>query len=209
LSLRAVVFDYGMVLSAPPAPEAHTAMLRITGLSAERLETLYWTDRHAIDQGKLTGPEFWERLAREAHLNLSAGQLGELNDWDARMWTTVNPTMLAWHEQLKQRGLLTAILSNMSENVHARMEREFKWLARFDVLVWSYRLGITKPDPAIYLHALKELDAQPQETLFLDDRLVNVEAAIALGMRGLQFSTVDQLRLDLAASGLDAELPLP
>jgi len=40
--------------------------------------------------------------------------VAELNLWDARMWTTENPAMLAWQQRLKERGLLTAILSNMA-----------------------------------------------------------------------------------------------
>ena len=54
-----------------------------------------------------------------------------------------------------------------------------------------------------------ELGTRPEETLFLDDKLVNIEAARALGIQVLQFSTVDRLRADLIASGFDAELPLP
>jgi FMN phosphatase YigB (HAD superfamily) len=68
---------------------------------------------------------------------------------------------------------------------------------------------MAKPDPAIYRHVLKELGTQPEETLFLDDKLVNVEAAEALGIKAIQFSTVDRLRADLIGAGLDAELPLP
>jgi HAD superfamily hydrolase (TIGR01509 family) len=89
------------------------------------------------------------------------------------------------------------------------MKREFDWLPRFDVLVWSFELRMAKPDPAIYRHVLKELGTLSEETLFLDDRLVNVEAAQALGMVAIQFSTVDRLRDDLIAGGLDRELPLP
>ena len=84
--------------------------------------------------------------------------------------------------RLKQRGLLTAIVSNMGDTVHAEMEREFEWLSRFDVLVWSYRLGVAKPDPAIYRYALDKLGTLPGETLFIDDRPANVDAAQALGM---------------------------
>jgi FMN phosphatase YigB (HAD superfamily) len=47
------------------------------------------------------------------------------------------------------------------------------------------------------------------EALFIDDRPVNIEAARALGMQGVLFSTVDHLRTDLIAEGLDRELPLP
>jgi len=53
LALRAVVFDYGMVLTGPQDPEAHRAMVRITGLPVARFESLYWADRHAYDEGKL------------------------------------------------------------------------------------------------------------------------------------------------------------
>jgi putative hydrolase of the HAD superfamily len=133
----------------------------------------------------------------------------ELNQWDARMWTTQDPVMLDWQLALKQRGLLTAILSNMGDNVLDNMKRTFDWLPRFDVLVWSYQLHMVKPNPAIYRYLLKELGTRPEETLFIDDRLVNVEAAQALGMPTLEFSTVERLRADLVAHGYDAELPLP
>jgi putative hydrolase of the HAD superfamily len=125
------------------------------------------------------------------------------------MWTTENPAMLAWQLKLKERGILTAILSNMGDNVHANMEREFRWLSRFDVLVWSYQLRMAKPDPAIYRHTLKELGTPAEETLFLDDKLVNVQAARELGMKALVFTNVEQLRADLIAQGLDGDLRLP
>ena len=209
MSLRAVIFDYGMVLTGPPDPTAHAELVRITGLTAAQLDSLYWTDRHAYDEGKLTGLGFWQKLVREAGLDLSPAAIGELNQWDARMWTTENPAMLAWQQQLKQRGLLTAILSNMGDNVLDHMLRTFDWLPRFDVLVWSFQLRMAKPDPAIYHHTLKELGVEPEETLFLDDRPANVEAAQKLGMIAIVFSTVKQLRAELFAKGLDAELPLP
>jgi len=77
------------------------------------------------------------------------------------------------------------------------------------VLVWSYQLGIAKPDPAIYRYALEKLGTQPAETLFVDDKAENVDAAVALGMEGIVFSDVEKLRLDLVESGLSRELPLP
>jgi putative hydrolase of the HAD superfamily len=209
LALRAVIFDYGRVLTGPPDPAAHAALLRITGLSADRFDNLYWTDRQAYDEGKLTGLEFWRKLLRDAGLSMSESAIAELNLWDARMWTRGDPAMLAWQLAIKRRGLLTAIVSNMGDSVHEHMVRELDWLSHFDVLVWSYQLRVAKPDPAIYLYALERLGTRPEETLFIDDKVENVEAAIALGMRGLIFSTVEQLRLDLIDSGLSGELPLP
>jgi HAD superfamily hydrolase (TIGR01509 family) len=89
------------------------------------------------------------------------------------------------------------------------MQRELNWLDRFDVQVWSYQLRMAKPDEAIYRHVLKQLGTRPEETLFIDDKQVNIDAAHAVGMKGVLFTNVDQLRVDLIALGLGKELPLP
>lgn len=209
MALRAVIFDYGMVLTAPPDPTAWAELQRITRLKADQLHSLYWSFRHEYDEGKLTGYAFWQRLAHQAGLSLSAVDIESLNDWDARMWTVPNPPMLAWQQQVKRRGLRTAILSNMGDNVHARMIEKFSWLSEFDVLAWSYILGVAKPDEPIYRHVLGELTLNPDEVLFLDDKGPNIDKARSLGMLCHQFTTVEKLRADLIARGLDAELPLP
>jgi putative hydrolase of the HAD superfamily len=198
-----------MVLTGVPDAKARAELLRISGLDNERFEKFYWADRHAYDEGKLTGLGFWQKLARDAGLNLPGPTIEELNLWDARMWTTVDPAMLAWHEKLKQNGVLTAILSNMGDSVLENVEREFAWLSSFDALVWSYQLGVAKPEPAIYEHTLKQLGTAAGEALFIDDKLVNVEAARELGMQALVYTTMAALRHDLLDCGFSPGLPLP
>lgn len=209
LALRAVVFDFGEVLTGKPDAQARAALQRITGLGDEDFERLYWADRRAYDEGKLTGLQFWEKLCADAGLKLSAETIEELNRWDARMWTTHDPAMVRWAARLRERGLKTAVLSNMGDSVHASLMQAFAWLKDFDALVWSYELGFAKPDPRIYAEALRRLGTPAQEMLFLDDKAANVEAARAVGMQGLVFSTVEKLRADLLARGLDKELPMP
>jgi len=209
LALRAVVFDYGMVLSGPPNAEAHAELIRLTGLAPEQFESCYWTDRLDYDKGVLNGATYWQKFARDAGLSLSNGTLEELERQDVLYWTTYDPQMIAWQAQIKQRGLITGILSNMGESVLANIKREFAWLHGFDVLVWSFELGLVKPEPAIYHHLLDKLGTQPQETLFLDDKAINVEAARELGIHALEFSTIARLRQDLIAAGFDRDLPLP
>jgi putative hydrolase of the HAD superfamily len=209
LALRAVIFDYGMVLTGQPNADAHDAMIRITGLPRAEFETIYWADRHAYDEGKLTGLEFWQNLVRDAKLNLDAATIDELDALDARMWTTQNPAMLAWQLKLKQHGIRTAILSNMGDTVLANIQREFDWLPRFDVLIWSFEHKMAKPEAAIYRVTLDKLGTRAEEALFIDDKQANVEAARDLGLVAIQFSTIEKLRSDLIAAGLDSELPLP
>jgi len=209
LALRAVVFDYGMVLTGQPDAEAYAALLRITGLPKEEFEPRYWADRHAYDEGKLTGLAFWQKFMRVAGMTPDQKTAEELNRWDARLWTTENPAMLTWQLALKQHGLRTAILSNMGDNVLESVEREFDWIDRFDVLVWSFQVGLAKPDPAIYRLTIDKLGAPPEETLFIDDKAPNIAAARALGMKAIEFSTIERLRGELIAGGFDSQLPLP
>jgi putative hydrolase of the HAD superfamily len=184
-------------------------MVRITGLTVEQFEKLYWADRHAYDEGKLSGVTFWQKFAADTGLPLTQEQLNELNRLDAQMWTVSDPAMLAWHDQLKASGIRTAILSNMGDSVLENIEREFAWIHGFDALVWSFQLGMAKPDPDIYRHALDKLGTQPEETLFLDDKQVNIDAARELGIEGLLFTDIRQLRSDLVARRFEHDLPLP
>lgn len=209
MGLKGVIFDYGMVLTGQPDQEAHDAMVRITGLTPEEFERLYWADRHAYDEGKLTGVTFWQKFARDSGIAFTPGQLSELNRLDARMWTTQNPAMVDWQRRLKERGIRTAILSNMGDSVLVSIEQAFPWIQNFDVRVWSFQLGMAKPDPAIYRHTLERLGTSAGETLFVDDKQVNIEAARALGMSTVLFTTPEKLREELVAAGLDGELPLP
>ncbi len=209
MGIRAVIFDFGMVLTGPPDDKAHAELVRLTGLTPERFEHFYWADRHAYDEGKLTGLAFWQKLVRDAGLSLPDAIIRELNQWDARMWTQVDPAMLAWQQKLKQRGVLTAVLSNIGDSVLESLEREFAWLSDFDALIWSYQFRIAKPDPAIYRHALEKLGTPAEQTLFIDDKPVNVEAARALGIKALVYTTFAQLRYELLDQGFSPDLPLP
>ena len=123
------------------------------------------------------------------------------------MWISLNPPMLAWAAALQHAGFFTAILSNMVSDVLRTMLQEFAWLANFNQLTWSCDLGIAKPDPAIYAFTCDRLGVRPDEALFLDDKIENIRGAEAFGLQALQFSTIAQLRHDLAARGLLAGFP--
>ena len=207
--VRAVVFDYGMVLSGPVNSTVRTELIAATGLSEDRFEQFYWADRHAYDEGKLSGVTFWQKFARDSGLALTSDKIDQLNRLDAQMWTTFDPAMIVWQQELKALGIRTAILSNMGDSVLESIERAFAWVAGFDVLVWSYQLGIAKPDPAIYRHLLDKLGTRPEETLFLDDKRINIEAAKSLGMLAIEFTNLASLCAEMIAAGLDKALPLP
>ncbi len=206
--MRAVIFDYGEVLCTQD-PAAHQHLIALTGLDPATFERLYWRDRHDYDLGHLDGRGYWAKFARDAGLTFSPAQIDNLIEHDVRMWTSVNPPMLAWAQALQKAGFLTAILSNMGPEVLRTMRQEFAWLAGFNHLTWSCELGIAKPDPAIYTLTCDKLGVRPGEALFLDDKAENIRAAEQLGLQALQFSNINRLRQDLATRDLLGALPDP
>ena len=65
IEIKAVLFDYGMVLSAPPLPSAWARMLAITGQDEARFHPSYWAPRHDYDRGTFTGEEYWIAVGKE------------------------------------------------------------------------------------------------------------------------------------------------
>lgn len=103
---------------------------------------------------------------------------------------------------LKGQGYRLGLLS-----VHARewvdfCEERFRHHEAFDVSVYSFEQGIGKPEPAAYAHALNALGSSPEQTLFIDDSAVNVQAARELGLRAIAFEGADSLRGQLIEMGI-------
>lgn len=209
MAIRAVIFDYGMVLSHPQDPAALNNLLTITGLDRDTFEPHYWRHRHAYDMGKLNGNTYWRQFASDASIELTATDIERLIENDVLMWCTINEPMLAWARSLSDAGLRIGILSNMGEETLAYMRQEFAWLGDFHHHTWSCELGIAKPDPAIYTYTCEKLDVAPAEALFLDDKIENIEAAQRVGLHAIQFRNIQQLQQDLAKTDLLHALPMP
>jgi putative hydrolase of the HAD superfamily len=206
--MRAVIFDYGEVLCTPD-PVAHRNLLALTGLDAAAFERLYWIDRRDYDLARFDGPGYWTRFAARSGLTFTAPQIEALVENDVLLWTHLSEPMLAWASDLRDSGIATAILSNMVPEVLRYMRQEFAWLGDFAQLTFSCELGIVKPDPAIYLYTCEKLGVVPADALFLDDKPENVLGAERAGLSSLRFTSIGQLRADLAARGWLQNLPQP
>src|SRR5271155_730188 len=99
--VQAVLFDYGMVLSAPPDPATWARLLSITGLSEDLLHREYWAHRRAYDRGDLTAAPYWHKAAPEAGILLTPAQLTDLIAADPDLWSQLNLPMLEWAQRLQ------------------------------------------------------------------------------------------------------------
>jgi putative hydrolase of the HAD superfamily len=194
---RGLILDYGEVLCVKPTPEQIERMAAIFGISARHFMKLYERNRREYDRGDLSPERYWFSFADEPGLRLRADQIPLLRDCDVEMWSNTDPIMIDWLKAVHQSGVRTALLSNMANDMIVRVRNSFSWSNYFDSLVFSYEKRLAKPEAAIYERCLAELGTSPDQTLFVDDRDINVRAARNLGIQAIQFKSVRQLRAEL------------
>lgn len=104
-----------------------------------------------------------------------------------------------WLRELRAAGERFYYLSNMPASYADHLDRHHDFLAWFDAGVYSARVGLCKPEPAIYELALARFGERAEDCIFLDDREVNVLAARALGLRAVLFRDPAQARAEVDA----------
>jgi putative hydrolase of the HAD superfamily len=210
IDIRAVLFDYGMVLSGPPSPSAWARMLAVTGHDDAPFHAAYWQHRHAYDRGTFTGHAYWHAVGDLLGQSLDDAQVAALIAADNDLWTELNPPMVAWADQLHRAGVRTGILSNIGDEMSFGVIRKFPWISNFHHCTWSHAVKLAKPELAIYHHAAAGLDTPIPHILFLDDREENIAAAAQLGMQTLHYTTHPAFEQEMTARGLHSLLhPTP
>jgi putative hydrolase of the HAD superfamily len=197
--IRAVVLDFGMVLCNLPADEHIARIATLFGVDAAGFWKLYDTNRLALDRGDISPDDYWKMFASNAGHSLDEPTLKNLKWWDIEMWLGLNDPMLAWVEQLRAAGYKLGLLSNLHQTFADHLRAHAAWLRHFHVHVFSAEARRVKPEPEIYRHLLEKLNTPARETLFIDDRQTNIDAARREGMQGIVFSSIEQLRSDLLA----------
>ncbi len=93
-------------------------------------------------------------------------------------------------KELKDKGYNIYLLSDLSIDSY-NYNKKFKFFNYIKGGVYSFEIGTTKPDKNNYKILLERYNLIPEETIFIDDRLNNVEVANSLGIYGIQFVTLD------------------
>jgi putative hydrolase of the HAD superfamily len=112
------------------------------------------------------------------------------------------PASLALMRRLRQPGQPMFFLSNMPASYADQLEQRHGFVREFDAGVFSARVQLIKPDPAIFQLAAQRFGVAPAELVFLDDHAPNVAAARALGWQAVVFSDAAQCARDLQQAGL-------
>jgi putative hydrolase of the HAD superfamily len=181
-----LLVDYGEVMSKPQPANALHDLAELAGVPTGELARRYWRHRPDYDRGQ-TPEDYWSKVLRRPFTS-DDPLLQNLVATDVRSWLHLNSPTLRILVDAARRGTHLAVLSNAPHPQADAMDRR-SWARVFAHRLYSCRFGIAKPEPSIFEQALEIIGADPEQTLFIDDRAANTRAAARLGFQTLTFTT--------------------
>jgi putative hydrolase of the HAD superfamily len=110
----------------------------------------------------------------------------------------LRPDMMEVVEKIRSSGLIVAILSDQT-NWLDELDQRTPFHHHFDYVFNSFHLQKTKRDPSIFADICAVLGVRPEEGLFVDDNLENIERAASQGLRAIHFKDVGKFKEEIEA----------
>jgi putative hydrolase of the HAD superfamily len=191
--IRALVLDYGGVLSTPQGEREQSELRSMLGVQPAGFHDAYWGHRDDYDRGATTAAGYWSAVCASLGAAFPEHRLEELVRTDAASWSRLNAAVVDWARQMSERMPL-ALVSNMPHEVRDALLPTIEGIAPWVATVFSCDIGVMKPDAEIYAACIAGLGVAPQEAVMIDDRPENVGGARRAGMAGVHFMEVASLR---------------
>lgn len=113
------------------------------------------------------------------------------------------PEMIQLIRDLKAKyGLKIAVVNNEGRELNQHRIRQFKLYEFVDFFISSCFVHFRKPDADIWKVAMDIAQVPKENAVYIDDRLMFVQVAQGLGLRGINHKTYEQTKAQLAELGL-------
>lgn len=196
---KALVLDYGNVISEPQDETCYERMAKLSGLSIDFFKTTIWKYRPPFDQGLLSGIEMYRNILQEVGI-VSDDLAEKLLTEDLTSWSYVSQSVTDWALDIQKKGHKLGILSNMPHDFLNRYKKNIELFHKADVPIFSCLEQEIKPNLKIYQILISKLGLLPEEIVFFDDIEVNVSAARKAGIQAFLWTGLEQARKDWAQS---------
>lgn len=189
--IDAVIWDMGGVLLRSEHYQVREQLALRFKITEQELEHRVFNSESAMlaTVGKISQVEHWRITA------LSLGLLEEeIQHFEEDFWAgdRCDQELVGYIRSLKPRYKV-GLLSNAWIGTREMLKDKYGCLDAFDLAVFSYEVGLAKPDAQIYRYILEKMDVAPERTIFVDDFKLNVTAAQELGIIGIHFKGRNQV----------------
>lgn len=195
--IQGIIFDFGGVFTKTmPRTKIFRQCEAQLGLAEGELVSTLFTGAHwwDVSTGKMSADEYWKHVTHA--LGGRVPEVLEPFKYNPFAHEELNKRMIILGRRLHQR-FCTALLSNATIHLDTLLAQH-DLTSLFDVVVNSARVGLRKPDPAIFELTLDSMSLAPTQCLFIDDKERNTKAAEALGLQSIVFRSAAQCTRQLA-----------
>jgi putative hydrolase of the HAD superfamily len=209
--LEAVIWDFGGVFTGSPF-EAFNAFEAERGLPRDLIRRVNATNPLGnawaqFESARIDAARFDELFLEES---TALGHPVRGADILPLLSGALRPRMVEALKACKQRYRVACITNNVPQGHGPGMAassdgaaRNAEVMALFEVIIESSKVGVRKPDPAIYRMMCEALGVAPAACLYLDDLGINCKGAAEVGMSAIKVVSEAQALADLeAATGL-------
>ena len=194
--IKNVVFDFGSVLVQHDFVAYFTDYFHDAD-EARRFCTLALPHEFSNDVDRALHPFHYYVEQKQREWPQYADALDCFDQHFADMFTGETEGMYEWMCELKAKGYRLLGLSNWSAKVLDVMARFPRVFSPLEGSLISYTCHYLKPEREIYELFLKKFGVLPEECVFIDDRAENIEGASRVGMHGIVFENMEQVKRDM------------
>lgn len=177
--MAAVVFDLGGVLAEVSGVATMRELARIDSDDELWRRWLHCEWVRRFELGQCSTEAFGDGMVAEWQLPMTGPEFVALfGDWVQRPSEGADELVADTAELVP-----VAMLSNMNAVHWERSVSHWTLVDRFDHVFMSFQLGLIKPDADVFAHVAKTMSLEPNQILFLDDNVINVDGAVAAGFQ--------------------------
>lgn len=209
--LKSIIFDWGGVICYPITKRLVAKVKEQFDADERAIRKAYFKDLHDYEIGRLSDDEFWQSFCRELGITVDEKVLMDIvrdvEQLDKEVYNIIK------HLKKTKRYKLVLLSNNIPVMVNY-IKNKFD-LSVFDHLFFSNELGMRKPHLEIFEHVLNKINSDnadkiksninsisAEETVFIDDKQENLDAAAQLGIKCILFQNAEQLKSDLKILGV-------
>lgn len=189
--VKAIIFDFGNVICRFDMRLFVGKIEPLTTIPASRMREVLHKSfdlGREYETGRITSDQFFQQISQRYALSISRQDfVHAFTD----VFTPI-PSTLQLIQTLKPSYKL-GLLSNTNEWHYEHVIRRYDVYPLFDAVTLSFEVGAMKPAEKIYRDALTKLDVGPDDCIYIDDLQENLDGAAQLGIRGILYTSHEEL----------------
>jgi HAD superfamily hydrolase (TIGR01509 family) len=199
--IKVIFFDIGGVLLDIHPDKMFNCISSITDVSFEKVKSSFPEEGHDIyEKGQMTNQE-WFQTFKIALSNNS--YLTENKFWDA--WAMIlgkETKVIDILSDLKKYYKVWLLSNTNPKHISDELDSKYVFPHLVDGAIYSYNVGLRKPNKEIYLKACELAEVKPKESVFIDDLSENIYGAKKVGLNGIHYKSIEILKNDLKLLGI-------